>query len=81
MAIDLGCDKLSSLEDDMVLAFMEPGTESDTRLTVVLNKAYKVNVLVHYCVLQANHPHTRWPGKENIPEHWLCSLTRLFGVA
>lgn len=43
-----GCDKLSELEEDIVLAFMEPGTDNNTRMTIALNKAYKVEPIVSY---------------------------------
>lgn len=38
---EAGCHKLAELEEDIVMAFTEPGSESSNKLSVVLNKSYK----------------------------------------
>lgn len=38
---EAGCDKLSTVEGNIVMAFTEPGGESTNRLSVILNKTYK----------------------------------------
>ena len=72
-----GCDKLSELEEEIVLAFMEPGTDNNTRMTIALNKAYKVDFIMsclhRYDILTATiqESETRWiyrsPGHVNWP--------------
>ncbi|KAF9480133.1 hypothetical protein BDN70DRAFT_912885 [Pholiota conissans] len=38
---EAGCDKLAALEENIVITFMEPGTDNNNRLAIILNKAYK----------------------------------------
>lgn len=47
----LGCSKLARVEEDIVIAFTEYGSEDNTRLTVQLNRAYDVcfNVMSVFC--------------------------------
>ncbi|KAI0637056.1 hypothetical protein C8Q77DRAFT_1095769 [Trametes polyzona] len=35
-----GCSKLARIEEDIVLAFTEPGSDDNTRLSITLNRAY-----------------------------------------
>ena len=39
-----GCQRLSAIEEDIVLAFTESGGDSPTRFYVTLNKAYSVRL-------------------------------------
>lgn len=47
----LGCDKLAALEENIVITFMEPSTDNNNRLAIILNKAYKVFCLLSSAVL------------------------------
>ncbi|KAF8163271.1 hypothetical protein B0H34DRAFT_694755 [Crassisporium funariophilum] len=38
---EAGCDKLSAIEENLVMAFTEPGGDSTNRLSIILNKTYK----------------------------------------
>ncbi|KAG6890724.1 hypothetical protein C0995_005097 [Termitomyces sp. Mi166 len=38
----IGCSKLASVEESIVLAFTQPGTEDHNRITMFLNKAYRI---------------------------------------
>lgn len=40
-----GCDQIASIEEDVVVAFTDPDGEDSNRITVILNKAYKVRAL------------------------------------
>lgn len=37
-----GCDKLATIEENLIMAFIPLGTSDETRLTIVLNRAYQV---------------------------------------
>lgn len=37
----IGCERLASIEETAVLVGIEGGSESNTRLSVILNKAYR----------------------------------------
>jgi anaphase-promoting complex subunit 5 len=43
-----GCDELATVEENIVTAFTEAGGDDDNRLTVTLNRAYKVCRIVIY---------------------------------
>jgi hypothetical protein len=38
-----GCDRLSILEENLVIAFTDVGGEDNNRITVILNQAYRVH--------------------------------------
>lgn len=39
-----GCDQIASIEEDVVVAFTDPDGEDSNRITVILNKAFKVPI-------------------------------------
>ncbi|KAF9532947.1 hypothetical protein CPB83DRAFT_873879 [Crepidotus variabilis] len=45
---EAGCGKLATLEENIVLAFTEFGSDNSTRLTVILNRAYSTARDGHY---------------------------------
>jgi hypothetical protein len=38
----VGCDQLAAIEENIVTAFTEVGGDDNSRITITLNKAYKV---------------------------------------
>jgi anaphase-promoting complex subunit 5 len=50
----LGCDSLAVVEENVVLAFTEAGSKDNNRITVLLNKAYRVQGICIYKVLFAD---------------------------
>jgi anaphase-promoting complex subunit 5 len=38
----VGCDALAAIEQNVVIAFTEQGGDDNNRITVLLNRAYKV---------------------------------------
>ncbi|KAH0578377.1 hypothetical protein H2248_003988 [Termitomyces sp. 'cryptogamus'] len=41
----IGCNKLASIEESIVLAFTQSGTEDHNRITMFLNRAYRVGIV------------------------------------
>lgn len=39
----LGCDKLATIEENLIMAFIPQGTADETRLVIVLNRANQVS--------------------------------------
>lgn len=37
-----GCEKLATVEENIVIAFTDSGSEDSNRITVLLNRSYKV---------------------------------------
>lgn len=40
--LSTGCDRLSVIEENLVIAFTDVGGDDNNRLTVILNQAYRV---------------------------------------
>ena len=40
----LGCDRLAAIEENIVTAFTEVGSDDNNRLIAILNRAYKVGM-------------------------------------
>lgn len=77
----LGCSKLARVEEDIVIAFTEYGSEDNTRLTVQLNRAYDVGLTVQSDIFDASDSISRKHGREitNQPSR-VCS-SPMFGAA
>jgi hypothetical protein len=39
---NIGCDRLAAIEENIVLAFTDVGGDDNNRISVILNRAYKV---------------------------------------
>ena len=40
----IGCDRLAAIEENIVTAFTEVGSDDNNRLIAILNRAYKVSM-------------------------------------
>lgn len=75
----IGCDKLSTVEGNIVMAFTEPGGESTNRLSVILNRSYKVFSTLFLFEFEVSTIY-RMRGRGTIMKPWQCFQTRLSGV-
>lgn len=51
----IGCDQLAAIEENIVTAFSEVGSEDNNRITVILNRAYKVSIYVNKMLIHYIH--------------------------